>query len=316
MGRPLTLRVLEAHAIHTRSTGMLVSRDQYDGIRSARYDDLSHILGLIKPLEDKGVLVTRSTQMQLQGYRTPMECHRAIVRANGVKGLYNGFWPFLAQCSAKAAIRFFSFEAINRAIDSAGVDRTANTTAWALFSGLGAGCIESMVLTAPTDRVKVLGQAMSAQRGGVPPTALELVKSQGVGSLYVGSVATTMRQGSSVAVRFACYAKVKEMVCSLTGFDASATPGSAGAAPAWVNFLSGGCGGALSVCLNNPIDVVKSKVQAGYRGGMVKCLQEVVQERGLLGLTAGLSARVPRLFLSQAIQFSLVDYFKAALAPF
>ena len=28
----------------------------------------------------------------------------------------------------------------------------------------------------------------------------------------------------------------------------------------WVNFISGGCGGALSVCLNNPIDVVKSKV--------------------------------------------------------
>ena len=84
-------------------------------------------------------------------------------------------------------------------------------------------------------------------------------------------------------------------------------------APAWVSFLAGGTGGAVSVCLNNPIDVAKSKIQAGVSPGIISAVRETVRERGLIGLTSGLSVRVPRLFLSQAIQFTLVDQFKRLL---
>ena len=74
-----------------------------------------------------------------------------------------------------------------------------------------------------------------------------------------------------------------------------------------------GTGGAVSVCLNNPIDVAKSKIQAGVSPGIISAVRETVRERGLIGLTSGLSVRVPRLFLSQAIQFTLVDQFKRLL---
>ena len=87
-------------------------------------------------------------------------------------------------------------------------------------------------------------------------------------------------------------------------------------APAWVSFIAGGTGGAVSVCLNNPIDVAKSKIQAGVSPGIVSAIRETVRERGLIGLTSGLSVRVPRLFLSQAIQFTLVDQFKRLLQDF
>jgi solute carrier family 25 citrate transporter 1 len=69
-------------------------------------------------------LDTLGTQMQLQGYRTPMECTRAIMKAKGVAGLYAGFWPFLIQSSAKSSIRFFGFEAIQNGVDSMGIDRS------------------------------------------------------------------------------------------------------------------------------------------------------------------------------------------------
>jgi len=236
-----------------------------------------------------------------------MECTRAIVDANGVRGLYAGFVPFLGQMIAKSSVRFLAFEVITDAIDLSGVDREKNKSAWALVAGLGAGTIESLALTAPTDRIKVLRQSLSAQSGGAPaPSALELIRQRGVSTLYVGGLSTTLRQSSSVAVRFACFGKVKEAFCNAFGYQEKQ-------APTWVSFLAGGTGGAISVCLNNPIDVVKSRIQAGYEGGIVKCLKDTYKNRGLVGFTAGLSARVPRLFLSQAIQFSLVDYFKTLL---
>ena len=127
---------------------------------------------------------------------------------------------------------------------------------WSLFCGLGAGAIEALSLTAPTDRVKVLGQAMSAETGKAI-TARQLIAEKGFGTLYQGALATTLRQGSSVAVRFFCFEKIKGGMSSSLGYKNSKE------APGWVSFLAGGTGGAVSVCLNNPIDVAKSKIQAG-----------------------------------------------------
>jgi len=249
---------------------------------------------------------TLSTQMQLRGYSSPMEAARAIVQANGAAGLYAGFWPFFIQSAAKSSVRFFSFELLCNGVDRCGFDRKANPGFWSLVCGMGAGGIESLSLTAPTDRIKVLRQAMSAEKGGSPITAVQLVRERGVMALYTGALATSLRQASGVAVRFFCFGEIKAATCKALGYEPDK-------APVWVSFLAGGTGGAVSVCLNNPIDVAKSQIQAGRHTSIVTCLSETVRTRGLTGLTSGLSARVPRLFLSQAIQFTLVDHFKQIL---
>lgn len=62
--------------------------------------------------------------------------------------------------------------------------------------------------------------------------------------------------------------------------------------------------------MNNPIDVVKSKIQSGNgikAMSMSYVVKQVYHESGIMGFYAGLSARIPRLFLSQAIQFTVVD---------
>jgi solute carrier family 25 citrate transporter 1 len=254
-------------------------------------------------------LDTLGTQIQLQGYKTPMEATRAIVQASGVKGLYAGFWPFLIQSSAKSSIRFFAFEALSKTADNFGADRKKNPGFWSLACGLGAGSLEALGLTAPTDRVKVLNQALSAEKGGVPVTTAQLIKERGVMTLYVGGLSTTLRQSTSVAVRFFCFGKIKNGMCDTFGYDVNA-------APAWLSFMAGGIGGAVSVGLNNPIDIAKSKIQAGHSNSIVGAIAETAKKDGLFGLTAGLSARMPRLFLSQAIQFSLVDVFNQILNQF
>ena len=67
----------------------------------------------------------------------------------------------------------------------------------------------------------------------------------------------------------------------------------------------------MSVVVNNPIDVIKSKIQScstsGTRHSMLGVMRQVYADNGIRGFYAGLSARIPRLFLSQAIQFTVVD---------
>ncbi len=249
-------------------------------------------------------LDTVKTKMQIQRYGSLASCVRTIVRADGVAGLYYGFKPFMLQASGKAAIRFLAYDMICQAVDATGVDRAARPTLWSSTCGLIAGMCEATLWTAPTERLKILRQARAGEGRGKPPSFAAMLREQGVGGLYVGATATVARQATSVAVRFTLFDRVKSATCASFGYDPRA-------APTWVLLISGGIGGVMSAVFNNPIDVVKSRIQSrsGPAGGlsMAQCLRETVAEGGLRALGGGLQARAFRLFLSQGIQFSVVD---------
>jgi hypothetical protein len=243
-------------------------------------------------------LDTIKTQMQLYKGLGLVECGQKIVKVDGVKGLYAGFGPFATQASGKAAVRFFMYDVLCKTVDSTGFDRKKNQAVSSLLCGTGAGICEALFWTCPTERLKVMKQA--AAGGGKEAMGLqELLKTQGVKGLYAGAGATTARQASSVAIRFTVMEQLSAAIVSATGDDPKKPS-------AWVTFLAGGMGGALSVIFNNPADVVKSKMQAGYEGGNIACIREIIKERGFSAFGAGLTARVPRLFMSQAIQFAMV----------
>ena len=83
--------------------------------------------------------------------------------------------------------------------------------------------------------------------------------------------------------------------------------------PDAVSFMAGGTVGAISVTANNPIDVVKSKVQSQSKGAGVvytsswQCAKAIFAENGAAGLFAGLSARVIRVFMGQAVTFMVYE---------
>ena len=255
-------------------------------------------------------LDTVKTKMHLKQYAGPLSCAQAIVRADGAAGLYYGFRPFVIQASGKAAVRFCMFDALRRAVDGAGIDRSANPAAWSLTLGFGAGMAEALFWTAPTERLKILRQAKAGEGvGGAVGELSVILREQGVRGLYVGAGATAARQASSVAGRFSVLDRLSAALCGLLGHDAARD----GRAPAWVTFVAGGTGGAVGAALNNPIDVVKSRIQSGQSASAVECCQTLLRERGPAAFAAGLSARVPRLFVSQAIQFTVVAQVVALL---
>ena len=247
-------------------------------------------------------LDTVKTKMHLKQYPSTLACTRAIVAADGVHGLYFGFRPFLFQASGKAAVRFSIYAAIARAVDATGVDRKRAPAKWSMACGLGAGLGEALLWTAPTERLKVLRQSAAGEGvGGSAHKMSTILKEQGIGGLYVGAGATAMRQASSTAVRFATLEHIKGLVCGSCGYDRSK-------APWWVTFLAGGMGGAVGSVVNNPVDVVKSRIQSGkHRGSILSCVQALYAENGIAAFWAGIAPRCVRLFASQAIQFTIVD---------
>ena len=251
-------------------------------------------------------LDTVKTTMQL---KTPLICQPRCVRARHredgrLRGLYSGFQPFLFQASGKAAVRFFMFENIVRAVDLCGIDRAAAPARWSAICGLGAGMCEALFWTAPTERLKVLRQASAGlgTKGAGRSSLYTLVREQGIGGLYVGALPTAARQASSTAIRFATLDKLKTAACTFFGFEKKT-------APWWVTFFAGGAAGSVSAVLNNPIDVVKSRIQSRTHGdsGVLACVRDTLKEGGVQAFGAGLQARCTRLFVSQAIQFSIVD---------
>eukprot|EP00929_Paragymnodinium_shiwhaense_P064111 TRINITY_DN32079_c0_g2_i1.p1 TRINITY_DN32079_c0_g2~~TRINITY_DN32079_c0_g2_i1.p1 ORF type:complete len:292 (-),score=51.67 TRINITY_DN32079_c0_g2_i1:671-1546(-) len=245
---------------------------------------------------------TVKTQMQIskQAHPTMGGCVSVIYRADGVPGFYRGYTPFLVMAAGKAGVRWGFYRLLYDAVYLTGHDPDDNKAWWTFACGTGAGVGEALVWTAPAERLKVLRQ--KAAGTGIRSTAYgQILRGHGLSGLWVGATPTAMRSASNAAVRFSVASHVREFYRSLTGTAEGHK------LPFVANFLAGGTGGAISVLCNNPIDVVKTRMQAGTSTGVVACFRALYAEGGVMAFSAGLSARVPQIFLSQAIQFAVID---------
>jgi solute carrier family 25 citrate transporter 1 len=228
---------------------------------------------------------------------------QAIFANKGIGGFYFGLPALMAQVSLKAGIRFFAFENIKFVMQQ---QEGMNSTMINLGAGLGAGMVEAMVWTAPTERLKVLRQndinSATPKYRGLIGGMTTVVKEQGVGGLYAGVVPTAIRQASSVAVRFMLYAEFKKMLTEKDGTIQN-----------WKQLIAGGATGIASTLLNNPIDVVKSRLQAQDKGatklysGTVDCLMKTAKQDGLTALYRGTVPRMLKVSAGQAITFFTYD---------
>ena len=219
------------------------------------------------------------------------------IRRAGVGGLYYGMQPAIAQVAGKTALRYVAYEEFR--------SRTGN----ALLAGTLAGLVEALVWVAPTERLKVLrqtevgGAAGSGGTASVARAAARVLAQQGVTGLWLGAGPTAARQMVANGARFAVFEKMKNY---LTVWQAPA--------PA---VLAGGCAGVFSVMLTNPVDVVKTHMQAtpltAGSGGTLVAVRELVASEGLGAFARGLSARAWKIGLGQAVIFGTYDAVRSHL---
>ena len=131
-------------------------------------------------------------------------------------------------------------------------------------AGLGSGLTEAIMVVTPAEVCKIRMQAQYhsmadpvelSQRKyrNVFQTAIVIVKEEGIGALYKGVVPTMLRQGCNQAVNFTVYQMFKTKLEEYNGPGVSI--------PSWQTMIAGGISGGLGPTVNNPLDVVKTRMQ-------------------------------------------------------
>lgn len=114
-------------------------------------------------------------------------------------------------------------------------------------------------------------------------------------------LATVLKQSTNQGVRFVVFDETKNKLGSFIKTKVI------------VDLLSGAFAGFCSTMFNNPIDVVKTKMQGvdshKYKG-FSDCFAKIYAEQGFMGFYSGVGPRLCRVILDVALTFSLFHSMK------
>lgn len=131
-------------------------------------------------------------------------------------------------------------------------------------------------------------------------------------SLSRGVVPTMLRQGCNQAVNFTTYNIFKKKVLEAQNKNDL---------DHWQSLILGGVSGGFGPIVNNPLDVVKTRMQrqvirpdrpAKYTG-IVQAIGVIYREEGFLALWKGITPRLLRIVPGQAITFMTYEAVSSAL---
>lgn len=253
-------------------------------------------------------LIKTKLQLQVKGvnqrYTGILDCFQKTVRETGVLSLYRGLGPIILLSLPKAFVRFAGFEYFASVLS----DKTTGKTSSAgnFLAGMGAGIVESIIAVTPGETIKT-----KLISGNEPLVAgvRRILKEEGIAGMYKGVTATTMKQASNHGIRFFSFNEVKRVL--LAENETRLSP---------IKSLIGGMiAGCISVLGNNPIDVIKSRMQdrppsTGPYKNTLDCAMRLVQADGLMGFYKGTMARMLRVVPGQGIIFASYETISSLLS--
>lgn len=133
-------------------------------------------------------------------------------------------------------------------------------------------------------------------------TAYTITREEGIAALYKGVVPTMLRQGCNQAVNFTAYNAIKQKLMQLQHTDQLEH---------WQSLVIGGFSGGMGPLVNNPLDVVKTRLQKQVirpgqtpkYTGLGQAIVVIAKEEGVLALWKGITPRLLRIMPGQAFTF-------------
>ncbi|CAK43085.1 hypothetical protein CBS115989_10512 [Aspergillus niger] len=226
----------------------------------------------------------------------PLRLIFTVAQQEGVGALYTGCSTLIIGTTAKAAVRFVSYDTIKNALSD---ERGSLSPARGIVAGVVAGATESVLAVTPTERIKtaLIDDAKNARqfRSSLHATQV-LVRTHGLRELYRGLVSTTLKQSATSAVRMGTYNILKE---SFKAHDIPPT--------LFTTFCMGALAGVVTVYATQPFDTIKTRAQGVQGAGLVEAIRNIQSDYGVRGFWKGSSMRLGRLLLSGGIVFSVYE---------
>lgn len=250
-------------------------------------------------------------------YTGAMDCTRQILAKEGFKGLYRGMSAPLMGVTPIFALCFWAYDLGKTLIKThKGYTSDAQLSLVDIGAAGALSAVPTTLIMAPGERIKCILQvqdtagAAARKFAGPGDVVKHLVKEQGVASVFRGSLATLLRDGSGSIAYFAVYEAIKRAL----------TPaGQTSLSPTAV-ILGGGFAGVCNWLVALPFDVIKSRIQtADLRGpgaprlGMWGTAKQVIAEGGVAGLYRGAGPALIRAFPANAACFMGMEVSMMAL---
>ena len=290
---------------------------------SSRSPHANHRTVVIKPPGSAASRLNTSTAVQAP--LGPIGTARRIIEREGFMALYKGLSAVYAGIIPKMAIRFVSFEQY-RDWGSTFVKNqqwNISPTSVTFTAGLASGLTEAIAVVTPAEvcKIRMQGQYHSMmdpsqmqhrKYTNVIQTAVTIVREEGLGALYKGVVPTMLRQGCNQAVNFTAYNMIKTQLMEWQGTTELAS---------WQSLAIGGFSGGMGPLVNNPLDVIKTRLQkqvvvpgrpAKYTG-LLSGIAVVAREEGVFALWKGIVPRLLRIVPGQAITFMTYEAVSAQM---
>jgi solute carrier family 25 (mitochondrial citrate transporter), member 1 len=269
-------------------------------------------------------VIIKASSNVVQAPLGPIGTATRIIKREGFLALYKGLTAVYMGIIPKMAIRFVSFEQF-REIGTA-MNGGQLTTSITFTAGLLSGLTEAVLVVTPAEVCKIRmqsqynsmidpAQLQHRKYTNVFQTAFTIVREEGVGALYSGVVPTMLRQGCNQAVNFTAYNMIKTKLMDYQGTSELAS---------WQSLLIGGLSGGMGPLVNNPLDVVKTRLQKQvvvpgktpkYTGLVQGCVT-IARDEGILSLWKGITPRLLRIMPGQAITFMTYEAVSSQLVRF
>ncbi|XP_062974126.1 solute carrier family 25 member 47 [Elgaria multicarinata webbii] len=247
-------------------------------------------------------------------YRGIWHCIKDTYRTERVPGFYRGVSMTVFMASFISSFSFGLYKSILSNICRlryGSADRKPSRVDIS-FAGCATGAVR-VVLISPAEIAKV---RLQIQKEPSPSTASShllfakpkyqgavhclrtIVKEEGLGGLYKGSLALLCRDCHSVATYFLTYSALCDWF----------TPAGKEKPDLWAVLISGGCAGVVAWAAATPMDVIKSRMQADGEGqrkysGLIHCARDSIREEGLKVLFKGIGLNSIRAFPSNMMIF-------------
>jgi len=227
---------------------------------------------------------------------------RDTVKRHGFLGLYKGYSALLLFSIPKNQVRFGTYEFVKANVFP---DESRKSN---FLSGICAGAAEALLVVTPQEtlKTKLIHDKLSEtpKYRNVFHGMYTIGQQAGPAGMYKGAGATLIKQSSNQGVRFVVYTDTANWLSSYIDFK----PGR--------DMIAGMFAGFCSCMANNPVDVIKTKMQgldAHKYTGIGDCAKSILAQDGYMGFYKGVGPRLMRVCLDVGLTFSIYHQLRRSI---